>query len=203
MASHSYLDFQFHPVWALPGRPPKETQYTTAFQMFQVALPLPRDFIDVPQSYSITTTTGEQMQRFVRIGTPHINFRKCYLNYFEHTWRTDTPARQLQALFKFTTVLMHELTHAFANFVWNGMHPHGDSSEPRFQYESRLQELGFEWEKWFFIDNHMTDPVEFYKMQHSQPLLPMELLILSDQILTAPIATQLGFFRITIPRRLA
>jgi hypothetical protein len=91
MASHSYIDFQFHPVWALPGRPPEETQYTTAFQMFQVALPLPGDSMDVTQSYSITTTTGEQMQRFVRISTSHINFRKCYLNYFEHTWRTDTP----------------------------------------------------------------------------------------------------------------
>jgi hypothetical protein len=75
------------------------------------------------------------------------------------------------------------------------MHPHGDSPEPRFQYESQLQELGFEWEKWFFIDYHMTDPVEFYKMQHSQPLLPMEILILSDQILIGPDRNSIGFLQ--------
>lgn len=120
-----------------------------------------------------------------------------YLNYFERTWHTDTSTGQLQLLFKFTMVLMHELTHAFADVVWNGLHKHGDSPEPRFQYEPQLQELGFEWEKWFFNEWHMIDPVESYKMQRSQPILPMEILILSDrdQALVDPNRTTIWFLQ--------
>lgn len=191
MASNLYVEFP--PIFAPPGQHPQSERGSTAFQYFQYNSLAP------PKAYLITTTTttGEKVQREVRVqkGTSYINLRMSYLNYFEHTWHTDTPAGQLQSLFKFATVLMHELTHAFADIVENIPHEHDDSSEPRFQYESQLQELGFEWEKWFFNDCHMTDPVEAYKMQHSQPLLPMEILMIShhDQTRVDPNRTILWF----------
>ena len=191
MASNLYVEFP--PIFAPPGQHPQSERGSTAFQYFQYNSLAP------PKAYLITTTTttGEKVQREVRVqkGTSYINLRMSYLNYFEHTWHTDTPAGQLQSLFKFATVLMHELTHAFADIVENIPHEHDDSSEPRFQYESQLQELGFEWEKWFFNDCHMTDPVEAYKMQHSQPLLPMEILMIShhDQTRVGPNRTILWF----------
>ncbi|KAF1917403.1 hypothetical protein BDU57DRAFT_414604, partial [Ampelomyces quisqualis] len=110
-----------------------------------------------------------------------VSFRGFFYTYFSSDIHHDTPPGRLSALFEFTILLLHELTHTFAFFVENAWPER--PCEPRWAFEDVWQEHGYAYEQWFFHGRILSDVALYAKLATDASIFPADVLVLAQTML--------------------
>jgi hypothetical protein len=119
------------------------------------------------------------MKRHMMEGLAMITFRHHFLDYFQNHMHLDAPEKQVSTLLFFTNLLMHELAHAFVQFVETGSQISRLPVEPHYSFESPFQEHEYAHGSWLFDDMMLTDVACPSMIMNAASALPPDLQVLS------------------------